>query len=86
MGEESMTGRDFEDLLGPFGQGASIVLMIIAVTWVLWVFLPFAVFGIKGRLDMMIGQQREIIKLLTEAKKTREATPAKPAERVEPRF
>jgi len=40
--------------LGFTGAAAAIVLVLVAITAVLWFFLPFAVFGIKNRLDKMI--------------------------------
>ena len=44
----------------PGGQIAFIVLGFLALVWILvWVFLPFAVFGIKERLDTLIRLQRE---------------------------
>lgn len=45
------------------GVGIVILIFIIALS-ILWFLLPFAVFGIKRRLDRMIAQNDEIIILL----------------------
>jgi biopolymer transport protein ExbB/TolQ len=45
--------------------GAVVLLSIfIFLTWVLWFLLPFAVFGIKRRLNNLIDRQDEIIREL----------------------
>lgn len=45
--------------------GAVVLLGIfIFLTWVLWFLLPFAVFGIKRRLNNLIDRQDEIIREL----------------------
>lgn len=46
------------------GVGIVILIFISSVLSVLWFLLPFAVFGIKRRLDRMIAQNDEIIILL----------------------
>ena len=45
------------------GVGIVIILFIVILS-ILWFFLPFAVFGIKKRLDRMVEQNSEIITLL----------------------
>lgn len=53
-------------MLASFGHGASLfggllgvfVLAFLCVLAILWFVLPFAVFGIKGRLDTLISLQR----------------------------
>jgi hypothetical protein len=52
-----------DHLQGGFGVAILLFLCIIAV---LWFFLPFAVFGIKERLDEQIVNQKLIIELLKE--------------------
>ncbi|TWH16196.1 MULTISPECIES: hypothetical protein [Pseudoxanthomonas] len=54
-------------MLASFGHGASLfggllgvfVLAFLCVLAILWFVLPFAVFGIKGRLDTLISLQRQ---------------------------
>ncbi|MBI1424877.1 MAG: hypothetical protein GC149_15630 [Gammaproteobacteria bacterium] len=46
-------------------SGVGIVILIfIIILSILWFLLPFAVFGIKRRLDRMIEQNDEVITLL----------------------
>jgi len=45
------------------GVGIVIIIFIIVLS-ILWFLLPFAVFGIKRRLDKMIEQNDEVITLL----------------------
>ena len=45
------------------GIGIVIIIFIIVLS-ILWFLLPFAVFGIKRRLDKMIEQNDEVITLL----------------------
>lgn len=41
--------------------GTYLIIAILAlVLAVLWILLPFAVFGIKGRLDQMLVQSKKI--------------------------
>jgi hypothetical protein len=55
-----------QDILsGTFG----IVIMVFTlVLFLLWFFLPFAIFGIKGRLDQLIQQNKALISLLQNTK------------------
>ena len=49
----------------PFGAGDTMMLVVLAfalVIAVLWIFLPFAVFGIKDRLDRMLREQEDAAK------------------------
>ena len=41
------------------------VLLLSLVLMVVWALLPFAVFGIKKRLDASLGLQRDILRELT---------------------
>lgn len=51
-----------QDMLsGTFGI---VVIIFSIVLFLLWFFLPFAVFGIKGRLDQLIQQNKQLISLL----------------------
>ena len=50
------------DLLsGTFGI---VIILFLTVLVILWFLLPFAVFGIKGRLDQIIDQNKQLITLL----------------------
>ncbi len=48
-------------LAGTFG---TVIIIFTIVLFLLWFLLPFAVFGIKGRLDELIEQNKKIISLL----------------------
>ena len=48
-------------LAGTFG---TVIIIFSIVLFLLWFLLPFAVFGIKGRLDQLIEQNKNIISLL----------------------
>ena len=51
-----------QDMLsGTFG---TVIIIFLMVLFLLWFFLPFAVFGIKGRLDQLIQQNKQLISLL----------------------
>ena len=51
-----------QDLLsGTFGM---VLLVFAIVLFLLWFFLPFAVFGIKGRLDEIIQQNNQLLSFL----------------------
>jgi hypothetical protein len=51
-----------QDILsGTFGI---VIIVFLIVLFLLWFFLPFAVFGIKGRLDQLIQQNKQVISLL----------------------
>lgn len=47
--------------MAEFGVFGALLLIVLAV---LWIALPFAVFGIKNRLDRLIDAQRETNDLL----------------------
>ncbi len=53
------------------GAGTMIlVLSILAmITMVLWIFLPFAIFGIKGRLTNILDEQRRTTSAVNALKK-----------------
>jgi hypothetical protein len=42
------------------GTVGIIILVFVVVLVILWTLLPFAVFGIKGKLDQLIDSNREI--------------------------
>lgn len=46
------------------GVFSLVVLLFLIVLALLWFLLPFAVFGIKDRLDTMIRHQRYLMDLL----------------------
>ncbi len=81
---------------GTVGGISAIILIVLIVTWILWFFLPFAVFGIKSRLDTIIAQQRELIDLLSGKARPKQPSPyefpledTRPAtkpDRIEPQF
>ena len=48
-------------LAGTFG---TVIIIFSMVLFLLWFLLPFAVFGIKGRLDKLIEQNNKLISLL----------------------
>ena len=51
-----------QDMLsGTFGI---VIIIFLFVLFLLWFLLPFAVFGIKGRLDQLIEQNKQLISLL----------------------
>lgn len=48
-------------MMQDFGQSAMILMMILGlVITILWIALPFAVFGIKKRLDAILVELRRI--------------------------
>lgn len=50
-----------QDILsGTFG---TVVIVFLFILFLLWFLLPFAVFGIKGRLDQLIQQNNLLISL-----------------------
>ena len=61
-----------QDLLSGFdllwsGFGFSIIIFVVVffILWfILWFLLPFAVFGVKERLDKLIQQNDQLISLL----------------------
>ncbi|WP_296280294.1 hypothetical protein [Pseudoxanthomonas sp.] len=48
-------------MTGSFGL---LIMLFCAAVAILWIVLPFAVFGIKGRLDDLIAEQRRTNELL----------------------
>jgi len=66
------------------GVGIVIIIFIIVLS-ILWFLLPFAVFGIKRRLDKMIEQNDEVIALLQlRNSKSENSRPSNKNERIEP--
>lgn len=52
--------------MGATGQGASMVVGIVwALLGLLWIFVPFAIFGIKGLLRQILAEQRRTNEILT---------------------
>lgn len=47
-----------------FGAYALFVLLAIGVVLVLWIFMPFSVFGLKGQIKMLASEQRRTNELL----------------------
>lgn len=48
-------------MMQDFGQSAMILMMILGlVITILWIALPFAVFGIKKRLDAIVVELRKL--------------------------
>lgn len=47
-------------LTGTFGI---VIVVFTIVLFLLWFLLPFAVFGIKGRLDQLIEQNKQLISI-----------------------
>ncbi len=64
-----------------------IVILFIAIIVILWTLLPFAVFGIKGKLDELISINRlihdEMINLNKEVSSLTEEQSASPAEDID---
>ena len=49
------------DLLsGTFG---TVIFIFLSALFLLWFLLPFAVFGVKGKLDQLIEQNKRLIEL-----------------------
>lgn len=46
-----------------------ILFLLAAIVAILWVLLPFAVFGIKGKLDRLIRVQEQLLKVQTQEKR-----------------
>lgn len=63
----AMVNGAVEDLAGP-------VLFLSLVLLLLWTFLPFAVFGIKRRLDRSIELQERIVRELAGRREALEGT------------
>jgi hypothetical protein len=51
-----------QDLLS--GTFEIVLLVLSIVLFLLWFFLPFAVFGIKGKLDEIIQQNNQLLSFL----------------------
>ena len=51
---------------GLFADGDSMYLLLVVILAVLWIFLPFAIFGTKDRLDRLIVETSKTNKLLEE--------------------
>jgi len=51
-------------LAGTFG---TVIIIFSIVLFLLWFLLPFAVFGVKGKLDKLIEQNEQLISLLQRA-------------------
>lgn len=45
----------YSDFFTAFGAG---IFLFAALLAILWILVPFAVFGVKGRLDRLIAEQR----------------------------
>ena len=73
-----MTDREIRELVQLLEVLLPAIVCFVVLTWILWFLLPFAVFGIKERLDRIIALQEQILK----GEKMPSA--AKTAERIEP--
>ncbi|MFY0184609.1 hypothetical protein ACTT2I_09895 [Stenotrophomonas sp. PUT21] len=52
--------------MGATGQSVSVVVGIVwALLGLLWIFVPFAIFGIKGLLQHIVTEQRRTNEILT---------------------
>ncbi|WP_019184167.1 hypothetical protein [Stenotrophomonas bentonitica] len=52
--------------MGPAGSGFSLLVALIgALLGLLWVFVPFAIFGIKGLLQQIVAEQRRTNEILS---------------------
>jgi hypothetical protein len=51
---------------GLFADGDSMYLLLVVIVAVLWIFLSFAIFGTKDRLDRLIVETSKTNKLLEE--------------------
>ena len=63
-----------EELLG-FGGGllAVVLFLVLVAISILWIILPFAVFGVKGRLDGIRAEAERTNELLTDVIKFQKA-------------
>lgn len=57
------------------------LLLLSLVFVVLWTFLPFAVFGIKGRLDRSLELQEEIVRQLARQRRAFATSGIEPGDR-----
>lgn len=52
--------------MGSTGQGFSVLVGILwALLGLLWIFVPFAIFGIKGLLKQIVAEQRRTNEILS---------------------
>jgi hypothetical protein len=52
--------------MGPAGSGFSLLVALIgALLGLLWLFVPFAIFGIKGLLQQIVAEQRRTNEILS---------------------
>ena len=66
------------------GTVGIVIILFLVVLFILWFLLPFAVFGIKGRLDKLIDQNEQIVALLQNNVNTFDASPVtKAKEKIE---
>ena len=52
----------------PTGMSFFILVIFAIFIGILWIILPFAVFGIKGKLDVLIKNLKEMQTTMTEIK------------------
>lgn len=57
-----MTPHDF----GPFGGAYILFVVFLVVLAIVWILLPFAIFGIKPKLDALVHQMRQSNERLNE--------------------
>ncbi|MEN5039514.1 hypothetical protein ABE424_04965 [Stenotrophomonas sp. TWI1149] len=54
------------DFMGSTGHGFSVLVGILwALLGLLWIFVPFAIFGIKGLLKQIVAEQRRTNEILS---------------------
>ncbi|MGB5278889.1 MAG: hypothetical protein WBO73_04460 [Gammaproteobacteria bacterium] len=67
------------------GTVGIVIIFLLIFLFILWFLLPFAVFGIKGRLDKLIDQNEQIVTLLQNSANTFDTNPIENAkEKIEP--
>ena len=67
-----------------FAASLGVFWIFLVIIGVLWLILPFAVFGIKDRLDQIIKLQRELLKAVTLNTSPRQGLLKESAEKSEP--
>jgi hypothetical protein len=55
---------ELDHLLAAGGIIGIVLAILLVFAAILWIFLPFAVFGVKRRLDLIIVHQRKTNELL----------------------
>jgi ABC-type bacteriocin/lantibiotic exporter with double-glycine peptidase domain len=74
------TANIFPAMMGAFGL---LFLVLFFFLMLIWIVLPFAVFGIKDLLREIIAEQKRTNELLKDTLKTREDFKPTPADEIE---